>query len=345
MQAAADPVQRIFPLAFVWQTADPFIFCVYHFDKYPAGNEQMGVDSALLRGRDIGQDFDSSNGWRMYHGESVPGFPRHPHRGFETLTVVRKGVIDHADSAGATARYGDGDAQWMTAGKGIQHSEMFPLRQTTKDNPLELFQIWINLPASDKFVEPHFSMFWAEQMPTAVHKDANSRLTELSIVAGTYEAIKALPPPPHSWAARNDSDVAVWTVRMEPNALWTLPPAKSGSNRHLYYFKGKTLKIAGQTVKVTHGIALIPDVAVQIENGAEESQLLLLQGRPIAEPVVQSGPFVMNTKEQIKQAFADYHRTQFGSWKWGSDAPVHPKAEGRFALYPDGKKDEPPAKQ
>ena len=101
----------------------------------------------------------------MYHGSDVPGFPQHPHRGFETVTFVRRGLIDHSDSLGATARFGRGDTQWLTAGGGIVHSEMFPLVDTVEPNPTELFQIWLNLPAADKMVEPYFTMLWADDIP------------------------------------------------------------------------------------------------------------------------------------------------------------------------------------
>src|SRR5690606_32880367 len=116
-------------------------------------------------GRNIGQDFAGIDGWRMYHGAEVPGFPQHPHRGFETVTIARRGYIDHADSLGAAARFGQGDVQWLTAGKGIVHSEMFPLLSKDDDNPVELFQIWVNLPAASKMVDPYFSMLWASDIP------------------------------------------------------------------------------------------------------------------------------------------------------------------------------------
>src|SRR6476659_9616818 len=137
-----DPVLQEIPLAFQWPTLDPFLFCVHHLDMYPVGNGQYGPDPASLAGREIGNDFEPVDGWRMYHGATVPGFPQHPHRGFETVTLARKGFIDHSDSLGAAARFGEGDVQWLTAGAGILHSEMFPLLKNDQPNPAELFQIW-----------------------------------------------------------------------------------------------------------------------------------------------------------------------------------------------------------
>eukprot|EP00906_Rhabdomonas_costata_P020750 RCo030193 len=103
-----------------WTCLDPFLFCVHHVDRYPAGTPEMGPDPSLLQGRSLGQDFSYQEGWSMYHGTKVPGFPAHPHCGFETVTVTRRGVIDHSDSLGATARYGEGDVQWLTTGRGVR---------------------------------------------------------------------------------------------------------------------------------------------------------------------------------------------------------------------------------
>ena len=330
----SDPVLAVAPLGFPWVTADPFLFCVHHDDKYPAGNDRMGP-AASLAGRELGMDFAGKDGWRMYHGEEVPGFPGHPHRGFETVTIVRRGLIDHSDSLGAAARFGGGDVQWLTAGKGIVHSEMFPLLDKSGPNPLELFQIWLNLPAKNKLVEPHFSMLWNHEIPRHVAPDAQGKTTEVTVIAGALAGITPLSPPPHSWASRPDSDVAIWTIRMQAGATWTLPAAKAGTNRVLYLFAG-TVEVADRTVTGKTGVQLRPDVAVQLVAGPDEVELLLLQGRPIGEPVVQHGPFVMNTRQEIQQAFMDYQRTKFGGWPWPSEAPVHAREEGRFARHADG---------
>jgi redox-sensitive bicupin YhaK (pirin superfamily) len=326
-----------------WATADPFLFCVHHLDAYPAGNAELGP-AASLAGRRLGMDFEGKDGWRMYHGDRVPGFPQHPHRGFETVTILRHGVIDHSDSLGAAARFGKGDVQWMTAGRGIVHSEMFPLLRGTESNPLELFQIWINLPKADKFVEPHFSMFWDSQVPKLRFGGAGRPEAEITLIAGELAGARAPAPPPHSWAARQDSDTAIWTLRMDPGARVELPPAAHpGSLRTLYFFAGNTLRVNEQEVSAKVALGLRSSSAVTLEAGAAPVDCLLLQARPIAEPVSHYGPFVMNTQSEIRDAIADYQRTQFGGWPWPSDAPVHPRSETRFARHADGRIERPPA--
>jgi len=334
----SEPIREIFGLGFPWQTQDPFLFCVHHDDAYPAGNEQMGP-AASLAGRDLGQDFAGKDGWRMYHGDVVPGFPGHPHRGFETVTIVRQGLIDHSDSLGAAARFGRGDVQWLTAGRGIVHSEMFPLVDRAAPNPVELFQIWLNLPHADKMVDPHFSMLWSDAIPRRVERDAAGRAAEITVVAGRLGDSAPPAPPPHSWAARADSDVAIWSIRMQPDAAWTLPPAQPGTNRTLYWFRGGGLRVGDRSIARPSGIALRPDAAVPLVAGPgpDPVELLVLQGRPIGEPVVQHGPFVMTSRAEIQQAFIDYQRTRFGGWPWSSDAPVHRRDEGRFARHADGR--------
>ena len=332
----SDSVINVERLGIPWETSDPFLFCMYHNDTYPKGNERLGP-AVSLAGRNIGQDFEGKDGWRMYHGSTVPGFPQHPHRGFETVTIMRHGYIDHSDSLGATARFGPGDVQWLTAGKGIVHSEIFPLLDREVPNRLELFQIWLNLPSTDKFVEPHFGMLWDNQIPKHTDRDSNGRATEVIVVAGRLGDLRAPAPPPHSWAARTDTDVAIWTINMDSEARFVLPAAAQGSTRSIYFFRGSGLKIGQHSIPLNTRTELRVEAEVTLQNGTGEGEILLLQGRPIAEPVAQYGPFVMNSRREIQQAFEDYQRTGFGGWPWPVDDPVLPRAEGRYARHADGR--------
>lgn len=335
-----NPVIKLRPISFHWETIDPFIFCVHHHDFYPAGNEEMGPDTTL-EGRNIGNDFDPLNRWRMYHGDRVPGFPVHPHRGFETITVVRRGYVDHSDSAGAAGRYGEGDVQWMTAGSGLQHCEMFPLLNREGENRLELFQIWLNLPSYKKFASPHFRMLWSESIPRPLLKDINGKKVSLEIIAGSYGKDEAPPPAPDSWAADPSNEVSIWVIRMEPGAVFNLPPSKNITNRTLYYFSGESIKIGETLVKSDTAADLEWENEALITNGNQESRLLFLQGRAVGEPVEQYGPFVMNTRQEITEAINDYRRTSFGGWPWPRHDNVHAPEKGRFALYPGGREETP----
>jgi quercetin 2,3-dioxygenase len=337
---SAAAIERVVPLAFPYATRDPFLFCVHHDDHYPAGNAELGPRTSLA-GRVLGQDFVVKDGFRMYHGDKVPGFPCHPHRGFETVTVVRNGYVDHSDSMGAAGRYGQGDVQWMTAGAGMQHAEMFPLLDPEKPNRTELFQIWLNLPARSKLVVPHFKMIWAEQIPNRDVVDLAGRRTRVSIVAGAFDGIAPPEPPPDSWASVAESDVAIWTIRMDPKASFTLPPARSTTNRTLYYFAGSALRIGSREIPRAHLVDVRADVPLTLHAGDEIVEILLLQGRPIGEPVVQHGPFVMNSQEEIVKTIRDYQQTEFGGWPWQRRDQVHAVEQGRFALHADGRRDVP----
>jgi quercetin 2,3-dioxygenase len=332
-------ILHVEPLGAHWQTRDPFLFCVHHTDNYPKGNDRLGP-AASLAGREIGHDFEGRDGWRMYHGDTVPGFPQHPHRGFETVTIVRRGYIDHSDSLGATARFGMGDVQWLTAGAGVVHSEMFPLLHQDRPNPLELFQIWLNLPAKNKLAQPYFTMFWDAEIPRRRFTDSNGRVVEVTVIAGALEGVPPLAPPPHSWAADENSDLAIWSIAMDAGSAWTIPPAGSYRTlRSLHQFAGPGLRVAGQDVPGPAAIQVQADEPMPIEADRGGVEILLLQGRPIGEPVAQYGPFVMNTRSELEQAFADYRRTQFGGWPWPDNAPVHPRSQGRFARHADGRMD------
>jgi len=356
-----------------WPTVDPFLFCVHHNDQYPAGKEDMSP-AVSLRGRPLGSDFSNRDGWSMYHGRRAPGFPEHPHRGFETVTLARQGFIDHSDSLGATARFGQGDAQWMTAGGGVVHCEMFPLLNREGPNPTELFQIWLNLPRVNKMVPAHFKMLWSEELPTlwvsgaqverasveakrAPLPQREAPIAEVTVIAGGLGGQSVPEPPPHSWASQASAEVAIWSLRLQAGASLTLPAASAGVKRTLYLFKAEPkahLKVGeasgaaltsapkgamNERVELDHAAALDPTrlTTLRAEGGALEA--LILQGRPINEPVVQHGPFVMNSRAEIMEAVRDYQRTGFGGWGWGESDPTHPRDAGRFAIHADGREE------
>jgi quercetin 2,3-dioxygenase len=314
-----------------FDTLDPFLFCVYHNDNYPAGNEKC---EAPRRGN--GMDFDPNADYRMYHGTKVPGFPSHPHRGFETLTATIDGIIDHADSLQNGGRYGWGDNQWMTAGKGIVHGEMFPLVNNDKPNPLRFFQIWLNLPSKDKMADPCYVMHWAEDIPKYTSPD---ELAKMTIFAGQFndndgKKLVSLQPPPNSWAMKPENEVGVYHITLQPGGTLTLPAAISGSkiNRRAFFIEGTSLLINDEKGRAKNAITLDASIDARLKNdGATVTEVLVLQGNPIGEPVAQHGPFVMNTQQEIQEAFSDYRRTQFGGWPWPDDDQIFPRTTGRFS--------------
>jgi len=334
------------PRAGPFPTMDPFLFAVYHVDEYPA--DPSGGRMEFLTPGD-GHDFDPSAPYRMYHGDHVPGFPQHPHRGFETITATVRGLVDHADSTGNAGRYGEGDLQWMTAGKGIVHGEMFPLVNSDKPNTIQFFQIWLNLPRAKKMVDPSFAMFWSPDVPKWMSSDGLSTVT---VWVGDYFLDKETKqqnnnPPPDSWAADPDNDVAVLRIVVKPGGKMVLPKANKGEqrvNRTMYLLDGLDgVEIDGQIVnqKVCMTLDATKDVSVELPRKAQDAtEFLVLQGRPIDEPVVKHGPFVMNTEQEVRQAFSDYRKTEFGGWPWQRDDMIFPQNKGRFARL-DGKEDFP----
>jgi quercetin 2,3-dioxygenase len=328
-------VLQIQKLSFQWQTEDPFLVTMHHKDAYPPGNENQGPNTSLA-GRNLGEDFTLKDGFRMYHGKTVPGFPAHPHCGFETVTIVLEGFVDHFDSTGATGRYGNGDVQWLTTGKGCLHTEMFPLVHQDKHNPLELFQIWLNLAAKNKFADPEYKMLWAEDIPEIQVFSSNGKITNVKLIAGTLQGETSLKPTTNSWAFNPNHHVGIYLIHMEPNASFTLPSVTKTMNRNLYFYKGNEIQIDGTTIPSAHRIKLAGDQEIEITNGEKEGYILVLEGEPIQEPVVQYGPFVMTTEQEIHDAFNEYRRTQFGGWKWNRLDPVNEQGTGRFARHADG---------
>lgn len=328
-------ILKIQKLSFQWETEDPFLVTMYHKDHYPKGNDEQGPNVSLA-GRNLGEDFILRDGFRMYHGITVPGFPVHPHKGFETVTIVLEGLVDHFDSSGARGRYGNGDVQWLTTGKGCQHTEMFPLVHQDKDNPLELFQIWLNLASKDKLANPEYKMMWAEDIPEIEFIDSNGKKTEIRLIAGSMMGKMSLQPNTASWARDKNHHVGIYLIQMEPEASFILPAVSKTLNRNLYFYNGDEIMIEGTSISSSHRVKLVGNEEIKIENGNQQSQILILEGEPIQESVVQYGPFVMNTESEIREAFNEYHRTQFGGWQWGRPDPVNERTSGRFAQYADG---------
>ncbi len=245
-----------------------------------------------------------------------------------------RGIVDHTDSLGNAGRYGHGDVQWMTAGSGIVHGEMFPLVHQDAPNHLRLFQIWLNLPSRAKMTDPAFVMHWAPDVQTARAGDGD---VDVVVWAGSLFGAKGQPPPPDSWAADPANDVGIYFLTAKPGASVSLPPAEGGAatNRSMYFFEGDGVVVGGRSLSSKSAIELDASQACEIavpSSASTDALLLVLQGAPIGEPVQQHGPFVMNTRAEIQQAFEDYQKTRFGGWPWPEDAMTFPKDKGRFAL-------------
>lgn len=284
----------------------------------------------------------------------MPGFPQHPHRGFETLTAVLEGHCDHTDSLGNGGRFSGDDLQWMTAGRGCVHGENFPLIHSDKPNTLRLFQIWLNLPKRNKMTDPGYIMHWAEKLSKVTGEGG----AVARVFAGSLgDLAHGQQPPSASWAADEKNDVGVFHITLPRVQLgnggiarFTVPPAKYGKDiqRSLYVVEGKNVSVAGRTFPGQATIEVHADQSIELSNGdsSVDAEVLILQGRPIREPVAQRGPFVMNTNEEIMQSFAEYRQTQFGGWPWPEDAVIFPRDAGRFSeQVKDGKKvmEKPPA--
>ena len=220
--------------------------------------------------------------------EYIAGFPEHPHRGFITFTYMLDGHMEHRDSMGNRGDLKAGGVQWMKAASGVIHSEM--PQQT--DGLMRGFQLWINLPARDKMSDPAYQEFSSAAIPE-VALDAG----RVRVLAGEFGGVRGV-------IEDSATDVLYLDVTLAAAARFSLP--LSGTrNAFVYVFEGAA-RLAGQELQ-THNLAVLgTGDTVDIVAGEEGARFILVAGRPIGEPVVQYGPFVMNTREEIEQAFADY---------------------------------------
>ncbi len=230
-------------------------------------------------------------------GDYIAGFPSHPHRGFETVTIMLAGSMEHKDSKGNTGHLRSGSAQWMTAGRGIIHSEM-----PRQENGLMWgFQLWVNLPAKDKMTEPRYQDIQPEEIPEVTLEDG----VVVRVLAGTVEGVRG--PIQGGFTAPELLD-----VRLEPDReFFHVLPA--GHNAFVYPYEG-SIAVYGpdQTTTVverSHAVVLDRDgEAVRFASHGGPARALVVAGRPIGEPVARYGPFVMNTRSELEQAFLDYRR-------------------------------------
>ncbi len=333
-------IGKVYPAKMRVPVVDPFIIVGHHKDNYPKGKEDMSPSETPTNWI-VGQDFDSGRGYNMYHGSHLPGFPSHPHRGFETITYARTGFIDHFDSLGNFGRYGDGDVQWMTSGRGMQHAEMFPLLDMKNDNPFEIVQIWLNLPAKYKMVEPIYKMIWKESIPI-ISLDENSQKNTVKVIMGKYQQAEAHPINNNSWAIDPNNYVNIWEVNIEKGKKFTMPYFPDNIKTQLYVMKGEILA-EGNKIGEQQLLIYTSDSDTTIE-ATLDSTFMVFVGREIGEPVVAYGPFVMNTQEEISQAYRDFRITQFGGWPWDGNAPTIDRLRGRFSRYDNGTKEELPPK-
>ena len=225
--------------------------------------------------------------------EFVAGFPSHPHRGIETLTIMLEGGFEHQDHMGHRAAIRAGGAQWMSAGRGVIHSEM-PL---PGEGRIHGFQLWINLPAADKLREPDYAQAESHELP------------ELALAGGRLRVLAGRYGDAVSTIDRTACETAVLDLRLEPGAHFTWAPP-SGHRALVRPFQGRAWlsNASGPDALLETGQMAVLDGEGEINITAADggAGMLLLSGRPLGEPIVQYGPFVMNTTEEIRQAVLDY---------------------------------------
>ncbi len=228
------------------------------------------------------------------------GVGTHPHRGFETVTIVYEGEVEHRDSTGKGGVIGPGDVQWMTAAGGILHKEFHSEAFTRKGGPFEMVQLWVNLPAKDKNTAPSYQTLLNRDIPSV---DLPGGAGKLRVIAGEYDGKRG---PAHTF-----TPIDVWDVRLNRGgtASFTLP---EGHTVGVVVLKG-AVQVNGDALAHEAQFVLLDRNGGEISLEANsDASLLILSGEPIDEPVVMHGPFVMNNADEIRQAMVDFQSGKFG---------------------------------
>lgn len=228
------------------------------------------------------------------------GVGQHPHRGFETVTIVYEGEVEHNDSTGAGGKIGPGDVQWMTAASGILHKEYHSRDFTRTGGTLEMVQLWVNLPAKDKMAEPRYQTLLNQDIPTVALPDGAG---QVRVIAGDYQGQRG--------SAKTFTPIDVWDIRLNPGHV-TQFSVPEGRTLILVVLRG-TVQVNGSQIAREAQMAVLDREGSDIELEANsDATVLLLSGEPIDEPIVGHGPFVMNTAEEINQAIVDFNSGRFG---------------------------------
>ncbi|KAI2671975.1 pirin family protein [Pseudomonas sp. TNT3] len=228
------------------------------------------------------------------------GVGEHPHRGFETVTIVYKGEVEHRDSTGSGGKIGPGDVQWMTAASGILHEEFHSEAFAKSGGTLEMVQLWVNLPAKDKMADAGYQTILDSDIPSIPLKD---NAGSLRLIAGEFDG--------HTGPSRTFTPIDVWDLRLNGGKLLTLD-LHEGRNTALVVLRG-TVQVNGLELVREGQLALFERNGHQLTLEANnDAVVLLLSGEPIDEPIVGHGPFVMNSEQEIQQAFTDFQSGRFG---------------------------------
>ena len=329
------------PLSMHWDTEDPFIFASHHSDEYPAGNAQQAPPLEMIRGRNLGRDYEKRFGFRMYNGKVVPGFPLHAHMGYEVVSIAEKGFIDHFDSLGNKGRYGFGDIQWLSAGTRYHHCEMYPLAFSDKDNPNDITQIMINLPKTYRTSKPRFEMMWSESVPLVKGKDEKGKDLSVKVIVGKWGEARSVSPIQHSWAADPKGNVRILKIVLSPGARVQMSRVASGINRNLYFTKGGRISMGDVDYGVETRLKLVTDRDFHIINGEEESEIWLLEGSPIGEKYYSFGPVIANDEKSVRSAMNEIRENEIKDWRWGIVDKTNPPGTKRFVEYSDGTVERP----
>ncbi|MCQ2078815.1 MAG: pirin family protein [archaeon] len=317
-----------------WDIDDPFLFVSHHFDKYPVGNERQAPPYEDVRRKDIGQDYYKLFGYRMYTGKVSPGFVHHPHWGYETITLVSKGYVDHFDSLGNQGRYGYGDVQWVSAGSRYHHCEMYPLVHQDRENPQLVTQIMLNLPLKDKNSPVEVTTIWKEDLCT-VEKDG----CLVTILAGEFEGTRATVPNKVSWAADPAHHVRIMKVDMPTGATFTLAPTEAAS-RNIYITEGKATVCEKEFQEGTR-LKLKPECEVTVTMGEVASELWVLEGDPIGEKQTMWGPVVLGSTAEVRKANDEIRSKEMENWPWEFTNQKQPLGTERFYRSADGTESRP----